>query len=414
MHLKMIYKYSFNRTLHKLVVYMATIFLCFAVFALLLVSIFAWRFVRKGRTAADECLNGGMKQAGVISIENVDWEYGEVIEAFVQEASEMEEISGIGEGSIGGRGTEGLEELWEKQKQLQNTDPSYLWGYYMNLEAVGLYNIQLQEGKMPDEYELNEDIELFYLGSNYTDIPIGTKYEVGGHTVYVAGILEEGTKLLSEDVDCNDAIVDARYVEDMGNQILEVSTCIYSADLTYTVTEGYTVKETETKLRNLAEKHGLKMSFGVLEDILDEKERQHSYIFDTIKKMLIAITITAFFLLLCTQLAEMLDDMSYFGIFYANGASTRDLIGILLGENLIKVIVSYILAVIAVYYAIKHEWSIYQPGIEKWENAMEIYFRETMGPAFLIGVALALFATVIPIFWFRKKTPTELIRGYDV
>lgn len=415
MHLKMIYKYSFNRALHKLLVYVATAFLCFVVFALLLVSIFAWRFVRQGRTAVDACLNGGIEQAGMISIDTFGFEYEEAVDAFVQESSKMKEIRGIGDGSIGGRGTEGLEELWEQQKQLQNTDPSSLWGYYMNQEAIGMYNIQLQEGKMPDEYELNEDIELYYLGSNYKDIPIGTKYELWeGHTIYVAGILEAGTKLISEDICLDDVIVDARYVENMDNQILEVSTNIYSARLIYTVTEGYTVKDVETKLRTLAEKHGLKMRFGVLEDILDEKERQHSYIFDTIRKMLIAITITAFFLLLCTQFAEMLDDMNYFGIFYANGASTRDLISILLGENLIKVIVSYILAVIAVYYAIKHEWSLFQPGIEKWEKAMEIYCGQTIGPAFIIGVMLALFATVIPIIWFRKKSPTELMRGYDV
>ena len=69
---------------------------------------------------------------------------------------------------------------------------------------------------------------------------------------------------------------------------------------------------------------------------------------------------------------------------------------------------------IAVYYEIKLEWSIFQPGPDKWENAMEIYCSQTIGPAFIIGVVLALFATVIPILWFRKKSPTELMRGYDV
>ena len=94
MHLRMIYKYSFNRALHKLLVYVATAFLCFVVFALLLVSIFAWRFVRQGRTAVDACLNGGIEQAGMISIDTFGFEYEEAVDAFVQESSKMKEIRG--------------------------------------------------------------------------------------------------------------------------------------------------------------------------------------------------------------------------------------------------------------------------------------------------------------------------------
>lgn len=419
MHFNMIYKYALNRTLHKLIIYITTILLCFMLFVLLLISIFVNSYVGKGKKDLDKCLNGGVEQAGLIEIETFDLEYNDAINSFVQEANSLAEVMGIGYGCCFGGPASELEELWARQKQLQKTDDDNLWVYYINSEAVNVCNMLLQDGKLPDEYDLGKNIVLLYLGSGYSDIPIGTTYEIvldDGtiYLYYVAGIFEEGTNWISEQVYVEDFIVDAVYVENMDYQILIVEEGISSFRLTYTVEKGHLVKEVEHKLRDLAEKHGLKMRFGVLEDILDEKERQHSYIFDTIRKMLIAITITAFFLLLCTQFAEMLDDMSYFGIFYANGASTRDLISILLGENLIKVIVSYILAVIAVYYAIKHGWSLFQPGIEKWENAMEIYCGQTIGSAFIIGVMLALFATVIPILWFRKKSPTELMRGYDV
>lgn len=419
MHFNMIYKYALNRTLHKLIVYIVTILLCFLLFVLLLISIFANNYVGKGKKVLDKCLNGGVGQAGLIEIETFDFEYKDAINSFVQDANLLAEVRGIGYGCCFGGPADELEVLWERQKQLQKTSDDNLWLYFINLEAVNVCNMILQDGKLPDEYDFGKNTALLYLGSGYSDVPIGTTYETvldDGRIClyYVAGIFEEGMNWISEDVYIDDLIVDAVYVENMDYQILVVDEGISSFRLTYTVEKGYKVKDVETKLRMLAEKHGLKMRFAVLEDILDEKERQHSYIFDTIKKMLIAITITAFLLLLCTQFAEMLDDMSYFGIFYANGASTRDLISILLGENLIKVIVSYILAVIAVYYAIKHEWSLFQPGIEKWENAMEIYCGQTIGPAFVIGVMLALLATVIPILWFRKKSPTELMRGYDV
>lgn len=421
MHLKMIYKYSVNRTVQKLIVYFTNVFLCFVMFTLLLVSMFSWKFVRQGRKAVDECLNGGIEQAGLIEVEVNSIEDYEMISSFVQKAIGMDAISGIGEGCIVGRSTKGIEEVWEEQERIQKKSDEDLWVYNTNIEAFPVCNIRLQKGKMPQEYDMNEDVSLLYLGSHYTNIPVGRTYKVGSgngkeqeYTVYIAGILEEGTNLISEEIYWNDSIVDARYIESMDDKILAVNMGVFSSRLTYTVNDGYSVKETESKLRSLGDQYGLKLRFGVLEDILDEKEKQNAYIFDTLSKMLITITVTAFFLLLCSQFAQMLDDMSYFGIFYANGASTRDLVAILRGENLLKVLVSYILAVIGVYFVIRYEWSKYQPGVENWEKAMEIYCRQTLAPVLITGVVLALLATWIPIVWLQKKTPMELIQGYKV
>ncbi len=119
MHLKMIYKYSVDRTLQKLIRYMVTVFLCFATFVLLLVSIFAWKFVRQERMAVDECLNGGIEMAGLLEVEVNNSEDYEIVNSFVQEAIRMEEINGIGEGGIAGRDIEGIEEVWEEQERLQ-------------------------------------------------------------------------------------------------------------------------------------------------------------------------------------------------------------------------------------------------------------------------------------------------------
>lgn len=419
MHLRMIYKYSVNRSLHKLLIFMATICLCIVLFGLLLVSLFAWNYVSWGRKSCDKCLNGGIKQTGLIELD-IDWEKeSNTCDSFVKEALQMKEINSIGSHTIGGNNYSSLSELIERQNQLEGTDDTNFWMLYLNQEATSMCHMDLQKGKLPEEYEMTEEVELLYLGSNYADVPIGTTYEIKEEgTVtdcyYVAGILREGTKWISEDVYLEDSILDARYIENLDNLAIFVEKDIGSFRLTYTVMKGNSIKEAETKLRDLAEKYGLKMQFATLEDVFMEKEAQQAYVFVTIKKMIVIILLTAFVLLLCTQLTEILDDMQYFGIFYANGASTRDLMFILLGENVIKIIISYGLAVVGVYYGIKYIWSIYQPGVENWEKAMNIFFRQTLIPTFFLGSALTLLVTLIPILWVKRKSPTEMLRGYKV
>ncbi|MDE6760229.1 MAG: ABC transporter permease [Lachnospiraceae bacterium] len=420
MHIKMIYKYSASRTLHKLLLYLITVFLCFMTFALFLISIFAWRFAKQARTACDKSLNGGIRQAGLIEIVDFSEEYEDAVYSFVQEASQSEAIMGIGSTAFYDSEEASLVQLREKQMQLEKKNSDGLSVFCMNREAANICNMKLQSGKWPEEYEPEEGSSLIYLGSGFTDIPVGTTYEEKDdsgkviHTNYVAGILEKGTNWIVEEIYLDDSIADAHYVVNMDHQVIEIIDYICSFRMTYTVKQGYSVKEAEEKLRSLAEQHGLNVQFGVLEDILREKESRQSYIFQTLKKMLMVIIFTVFILLLCTQLAEMLEDMQYFGIFYANGASTRDLAFILLGENFLKILVSFFLAAIAVYFAIKHAWGLYQPGVEKWKDAVEIYCKQTIGTAFLLGSILSVLATMIPILWLKKKSPMELIGGYEV
>ena len=417
MHIRMIYKLASERTLDKLFIYIATIFLCFTAFVLLLVSVFAWCFVTQGKTVCDKCLSGGLKQAGTFEIETFDVEYDNQIRTFIEEAARLDGITGIGYASVGGNNEDCLADLISRQGQLTGRDDSYFYSLSMNWEGASVCHFELQEGKLPQEYEKKDGVILLYIGSNYLDIPVGTTWEVAGedkYTYYVAGILKEGMKWISEEIYIGNSIVDTCYIENLDNGAISVGDDIHSARITYTVKEGYNVKEAEVKLQELAEQNGLKLSFAILEDVIKEIENRNSYIFRAIQKVLLFIIITVILLLICTQMTQMLEDMRYFGILYANGASTKDLICILFGENLLKIALSYFLAVFVMYFVIKHEWSIYQPGAEAWKTAVDIYCWQTVIPVLGISILLTLFTTAIPVLWLKSKSPTELMEGYEV
>ncbi len=415
MHIRVICKLAEKRTLHSLLLYIASVFLCFTVFLLLLISVFAWKFTSQGKTLCDKCLNGGIKQAGAIEIENFSTGDHNNINNFEQQAGQLDEITGIGSSGCFGNDSECLRELMDRQTQMEGTDASSFWFVSVNWEGAGVCKFDLQQGKPPEEYERQEDVLLLYLGSSYSDIPVGTVYEVKGepgYTYYVAGILEKGMKWISEDIYLEDVIVDSHYVENLDHYAVVIGDDINSFRLTYTVKEGYTVKEAEKKLIELAEQNGLDMNFAMLSDIIEEREHQHGFLIHMIQKIFVSVVVAAFFLLLCTQLSEMMDDMRYFGILYANGASTKDIICILFGENLLKVFVAFLLAVFAMYFVLKAQWHMFQPGVEAWENAKYLLFFGTMGPALLAGGVLVVLTAMIPALWLKKKSPVELMQGY--
>ena len=118
MNLKMLYKYAANRTLHRLIRYMVTLILCMVMFVLLLVSLFAWRYIRRERTACDQCLNGGIKQAGMLSFEGYSYS-----NEFLYDMLNMDEIMGVTSGGVYQPTVDVMGELGTQQEEL---DPEYV------------------------------------------------------------------------------------------------------------------------------------------------------------------------------------------------------------------------------------------------------------------------------------------------
>ncbi len=414
MSLQMLYKYAANRTLHRLIRYMVTLILCMVMFALLLISLFAWRYIRQERTACNQCLNGGIKQAGMLSFEGYSYS-----NEFLYDMLNMDEITGVTSGGVYQPTVDVMGELGTQQEKL---DPEYVkqqngvpW-FYMSWSGVDVCHFNLSEGKRPEEWDLAEDESLIYLGVNFKDIPVGTKYdcEFEQTTYVVGGILEKGTCWICDDVYIFESIRDTRYVEKLDSMVVCIDPDLISLRCTYTVKKGYSLEETEQKLLQLAEKHDEKIKLARLEDVIDENEYQYSYILNAIRAMTFLIMITALVILERTQFSEMISDTEYFGIFYANGATTRDLVLILVGENLLKVAAAYLLAGIGGYFVLRSTWQIFQPGIDNWRNVRTIYFGQAMLPAFLIGLLIVALATLKPILWMKKKSPVELIQEYKV
>ena len=413
MNLRTILKYSSNRTLHRLLICFLTVLLCYVMFLLLLASWFTWGYVVHERHLCDKCLNGGIKQCGMILFES-----GNVYDPdFLSEIIEMEEIVGFTCGDVYQSPNDEIEKYSEQQKKL---DPEYFenigfmpW-FYMNQLGVEVCQFKLREGKYPDDWKLADDERLIYFGGNFQNVTVGEKFESNQEpiTYVVGGVLETGTNWICDEVYMFESVQDSHYVQCLDNMIVCLQPYMISNRNTYCIKKEYRMEDVEAKILKIAEKYDVGIKLARLKDVIKENEYQLSFIINMIRMLTLIIIITALIVLERTQYSEMINDTEYFGIFFANGASMRDLIAILLGENIIKIVISFVLAVISGYYIIRFQWQMFQPGIDQWRIARDVYFGQAMLPSMVIGVGIIVLATIRTIKWLKNKNPAELLQNY--
>ncbi|MDD6072561.1 MAG: ABC transporter permease [Clostridiales bacterium] len=418
MNLRTVFRYASNRTMHRFLLYFLTILLCYVMFLLLLASLFCRNYVRHERYMCNRCLNGGIKQCGMLSLESDN----AFDPDFLSEISEMEEMVGFTSGGVHQYPVDEIEKFGEQQKEMdseyfENTG-SVPW-FYMNQSGIDVCHFNLKEGKRPEEWELKENEILIYLGGNFEDVIVGEKFESKYEpvTYVVGGILEKGTYWICDDVyifESIESIQDSHYVQCLDNMIVCPDLYWINGRNTYCVKKGYRIEDVETKLLQTAEKYDISIRLARLEDVIEENEYQLSVILNVIHLLTLIIIIASLIVLGHTQYSEMINDTEYFGIFYANGAATKDLIAVLLVENVLKTVLSFVLAVVSGYFILRFQWKMFQPGADLWNTAKFVYFGQAILPSMLIGVGMVAISTVKSVSWLRKKRPVELLRDYKI
>lgn len=415
MNLRTIYKFASNRTMHRFLLYILTILLCYVMFLLLLASWFSWRYVRHERYMCNQCLNGGIKQCGMLLLESDNAFEPD----FLSEILEMEEIAGFTSGDVYQYPIDEIDKFGEQQKKM---DPEYFentgfvpW-FCMNPSGVDVCRFNLREGKYPREWELKEDERLIYLGGNFENVTVGEKFESKGEpvTYVVGGVLENGSNWIYDDVYRFETIQDSHYVQCLDNMVVCLDPYWISGRNTYCVKKGYQIEDVESKLLQIAEKYDATIKLARLKDVIEENEYQFSVILNVIRLLTFIIIITSLIVLERTQYSEMINDTEYFGIFYANGATTRDLIAVLLVENLLKTAISFVLAVISGYFILRLQWKLFQPEIDLWNTARSVYLGQAILPSMLMGVGMVALSTSKSINWLKKKRPVELLQDYKM
>ena len=152
MNLRTIYRYASSRTMHRLLLYFLTILLCSVMFLLLLASWFSWRYVRHERYVLDQCLNGGIKQCGMLMIESENGFDPD----FWAEVSKIDEVIGFTSGDTYDVPVDEIGKYGEQQKIMDSEyvkNTGFVSWFVMDTSGVGVCQFKLSEGKRPEEWQ---------------------------------------------------------------------------------------------------------------------------------------------------------------------------------------------------------------------------------------------------------------------
>lgn len=416
MSIKNLFRFAFESISRRWLVLLATIFLCAASFFLIGLTSYLQDLTAYGYHTFNKVLRGDIAHTGTLIIDSeLNEKNIEKLTELQKELYELPEVQSIGDYGVAAIPYDGVAELRDIQnKNSKQTSGDMQWFEFLSI-SPSLF--QLCQVEFPD-YEVTEtegeECHKIYLGNNFKEIPIGTVYkcqlsEKLTLTYVVAGILPRGSEWISEDTIYTNETMELDYTYSLDNMAVVVGDSVISNTWIYTISKDAKLDEVKEKIEAIANQYDINMEFASLEKIFEKKESSNRQITKYTESFFWFVTITTIVIMLCIQLSNIVSRNREYGIMYANGAGTRDLLWIMVLENAIKLLLGLGLSIGALKIVIKNTYSL--KG-EYWMSmANKILLEYTLGKVCCAMLVLLVVISVIPICFICRMKPMELIGG---
>lgn len=274
--------------------------------------------------------------------------------------------------------------------------------------AWDMFNIELAEGAPPEKFDLDVYAPV-YLGHEFQDvIEVGTILgNDGSNTNIVAGILKEGTLMPAEGLDSmNKFTISSAYPMDYA--VLEVVTIPLNSVMYFSPKEGYSFAEAQEMIQQKAEERGWSVTVGSVDAGLLSIERAMEPVNRYMMQMILVVGLTACIVFTCYQTMSIIVRKSEYGILYANGATTRDLIAVILIENAVKILISMIILFPLFILLAQNIFSMFYGDqyMIQW-----IIWEKVSWKLLLVGGMMTIFSSILPVYILKQYTPVTLIGG---
>ncbi len=402
--------------------------LCIGTFVLIGISSYAYDLTQHGERSMDDVLQEGIRGTGILNIDvrHRNEEIDQAMLRFCREASKSNEIKAIGGFVYGGVDYGELEELAKVQERYGTTLATrsdtgrYVEVLVMNETLLPMGKLPLAKGteitNIPDE---DYHLLYIYLGSNFSHIPIGTTYDIkdGAGRMFlrycVKGILQKGTRWMAESALFRTETLNAITTVPLDNMVVCISReDASSLTMAYSLSHETSFEQAERKLKEVADKHGLTIHLGTARATFDEIAKANSKVTTYAMQLFGMIMVTTFIVMMCTQLAGILNQLSEYGTLYANGASTKDLLAVLLVENVIKVVAALLLACITCHFFSMASTAHSTPSVR--DMYLEILHRYTYIKMASVGAAFTICLSAVPMAIVRRMKPNTLLGGNEL
>lgn len=391
--------------------------------SLLLFSVVFPEVLRSGRRSINKCLNDNIDSYAVALIDDKTFFDADIGNKIYDQIIRTKEIDSFGEWSTVFVEIEKVlsdkEDLTDKLKEIQNSnlkilpdrDPGMFQGVYMQASALKYNKISLELGYIPS---IEDNQRFALLGSNFSDIPIGTVIMVRPEREYiVTGIMSNNQEIVNSMTLLNgDSGLAFDYTTNLDNMILlvnpEISGRAISSSVNFvSFSEGVSFDEGKKILENIFSANGTMVKVGKLLDRIDEVMTRTDWILSRFGASAVIFLVLTILGILSIQLMAFFTRKDEIGIWFSNGIGHKDITRILFIENLIKMAVSYVIA-IAIYL-----WVL---NLNKISKSTMYYLRWVLfvyGPliTLLVSIGIAAGVCLVSNIYLRKKSIPDVING---
>lgn len=281
----------------------------------------------------------------------------------------------------------------------------------MHINGWDFYNWNLMEGEKPEGSLIDDYTKLVYLGYKYKDVVnVGDIIEdkISEDITYryiISGIIEKGELIADDEMGQEGpGKIQGSYSLDYG--VIQIGN-LNSSTSYFVVDESHDINSIIDEIYELSEGSEGVLNAGTMEKILSYNKNFQKQLKEYILELSLVIALTAFVIIVCSQVISILSESKIYGIWYSNGATTSELLKALLFENIIKVTVAIILSVPCAYCLMCRLTSF---GADRGIS-YEIFASTILVEMVVIGYGLAILSSIIPMIIFAKKTPVSMLGG---
>lgn len=370
---------------------------------------------------ADKILREGIDGTGVIGIVNFSSD-SEEIRRFRNEVYELEEVNAIGTATQQGYMYLGLDELSNLQSEyidMEDNESQSVMGILVENTALSLCDLQMEGGEINYDKAPEENCTYLYLGNNLKDIPVGTEYtvEIGtGENLktlrfVVKGILKKGARFINRDLFTQNGnfLAESCYTN-LDSMVLASENDSNINFWMYSINEGTDFDIVEAKINDIADKYGVQIYYGRASDITNERIKATKELNNAIIKLLGIVLLVSIVIMVCVQITAIFNNVSEYGILYANGYSMRQLCAMQIFENVIKMAVSLIAAIFIEKKLLLFSFN----GMSDLTTVFyDIYYNYVIIKMIVVSILIVILASIVPVIVLGKYKPIELIGGND-
>ncbi|MDO4318472.1 MAG: hypothetical protein Q4C48_09735 [Lachnospiraceae bacterium] len=168
------------------------------------------------------------------------------------------------------------------------------------------------------------------------------------------------------------------------------------------------MKVVRQKLAEIGEKYQVVLMIDTVEKALMQTERETHADYAQMQYAALLLAVTAVILLLVSQVMEQMDFSEVYGVWYANGASKKDMRKVLICQNLLRLIPAEIFAGAGLYYV---SLLLYR-GYHHRVVMRQIFFHWMLPGILLAGVLIVAAAVLVPLFILNRRNAVELLNRH--